>query len=403
MRFIYSLLSYLLLPFAIFKLAKQRKLPRLSERLGFIKPMKADIIWLHCVSVGEFLAARVLIDRLLKTHKMLITTTTRTGSVEVLKHYQHKVEHLYFPFDCPLIVKRYIKKINPKMVLIMETEIWANLIHYLHKNQVPTLLINARLSDKSFKKYQKFSKFTQQILNKFSRILTQNNSSKQRFIKLGTQSDKVHAMGNIKFDFNIKSKTSLACLEKIDKKVVVFASTHEGEEKQILDAYLKIQERFKALLIIVPRHPERFNQVFALIKSPQLKVCKRSDKQINTDCEIMLGDSMGELMNYFKVADVVFMGGSLNDTGGHNMLEPAALSKPILFGESVFNFAEIASDLLAQKGAIQVQNADTLLMEIATLLDDEKQSKTLGDNAHQYFKSKQGSLNNLMRHIELFF
>lgn len=392
------------MPFALLKLAKNHNLSRASERFGLIKPIKDEVIWVHCVSVGEFLAAKVLIDALLKKHKVLVTTTTKTGSDCVIKHYQNKVFHQYFPFDCPLIIKRYLKQIKPKMLLLLETEIWANLINQLHHQNTPILLVNARLSSRSMQKYKNWiPKLTKQTLNKISLIAAQNQNSAQRFEELGANKRQVVITGNIKFDQNFYSNTKQIKMPiSKQKKVLLFASTHEGEEEQILKSFTKIKTTFNALLVIVPRHPQRFNQVFELIKSQQLTACKRSDNQINTNCEVMLGDSMGEMMSYFNAADVVFMGGSLNNTGGHNMLEPAALAKPILFGESVFNFAEISQDLLTQNAAIQVQNADALFTQILNLLNNPQKAKTLGENAHKYLQSKQGTTKKLMQQIALF-
>ncbi|WXU00796.1 MAG: 3-deoxy-D-manno-octulosonic acid transferase [Catillopecten margaritatus gill symbiont] len=402
---LYNLIGYLLLPVMvlrlIFKGANYRK--RMGERLGFIEAITADVIWVHCVSVGEFRAAIVLIDALMlqyPNHKILVTSTTLTGSKAVIRHYKDKVLHLYFLFDVFGIVKRYIKKVNPKICLLLETEIWPNLIHALHKNGVPTLLVNARLSKKSLAKYQKFPKFSKQILNKLSLIATQNQNSAERFKQLGA--DKVKVTGNIKFDQNPSVDSSISQQLKTlvgNRKVVVFASTHKGEEMQIMDAYLK--NPLDALMLIVPRHPERFDEVYKLAEKHNLKITKRSDNIPCNDCTILLGDSMGEMMAYFEIADIVFMGGSLSNTGGHNMLEPAALSKPIVFGPNVFNFSEISTGLIEQNASIQVQNADELLVEISALLANEKQTKTLGKNANQYFKSQQGAVDNLIEGISV--
>jgi 3-deoxy-D-manno-octulosonic-acid transferase len=338
-------------------------------------------------------------------HRILVTTTTPTGSKAVLEHYQSEVLHFYFPFDLPLTVNRYIKQINPAICILLETEIWPNLIHALNKNNIPSLLVNARLSQRSLEKYQKFApNLAEQTLNKLSVIATQNQNSANRFIELGVDTGKVVTTGNIKFDQNPSAdKTVSKKLKTIigKRKVVVFASTHKGEEVQIIDAYLNHKDDINALLVIIPRHPERFNEVYKLAQKHQLNIVKRSSNKSCKDCDLLLGDSMGEMMSYFDVSDVVFMGGSLNNTGGHNMLEPAALSKPILFGPNVFNFAEISSDLLELQGSVQVQNADELLKEITQLLDDNKKAKTLGKNANQYFKSKQGAVNNLIKQVEL--
>jgi len=411
---LYSLIGYLLLPIMVLRLIiKGLKSPayyqRIGERLGFVDKIPVPIIWVHCVSVGEFRAAIVLIDQLIQNypeHRILVTTTTPTGSQAVINHYQSEVLHFYFPFDLPIIVNRYIKKINPKLCILLETEIWPNLVHALNTNNIPALLVNARLSQRSLEKYQKFApNLAKQTLNKFTTVATQNQNSANRFIELGIDTDKVTVAGNIKFDQNPSIDKDLTKKLKTivgKQKIVVFASTHLGEESQIINSYLKFKDDINALLIIIPRHPERFKEVYKLAQKQGISITKRSQNKPCQDCQILLGDSMGEMMNYFDISDVVFMGGSLNNTGGHNMLEPAALAKPILFGPNVFNFAEISSDLLKQQGAIQAQNSDELFEKIVDLLGDEKQRKSMGRNAKKYFKSQQGAVKKLNQLIKLF-
>jgi len=411
---LYSLIGYLLLPIMVLRLIiKGLKSPayyqRIGERLGFVDKIPVPIIWVHCVSVGEFRAAIVLIDQLIQNypeHRILVTTTTPTGSQAVISHYQSEVLHFYFPFDLPIIVNRYIKKINPKLCILLETEIWPNLVHALNTNNIPALLVNARLSQRSLEKYQKFApNLAKQTLNKFTTVATQNQNSANRFIELGIDTDKVTVAGNIKFDQNPSIDKALTKKLKTivgKQKIVVFASTHLGEESQIINSYLKFKDDINALLIIIPRHPERFKEVYKLAQKQGISITKRSQNKPCQDCQILLGDSMGEMMNYFDISDVVFMGGSLNNTGGHNMLEPAALAKPILFGPNVFNFAEISSDLLKQQGAIQAQNSDELFEKIVDLLGDEKQRKSMGRNAKKYFKSQQGAVKKLNQLIKLF-
>ncbi|CAC9978526.1 3-deoxy-D-manno-octulosonic-acid transferase (EC [uncultured Gammaproteobacteria bacterium] len=406
---LYNFIGILLLPVMMLRLLlKGLKTPayrqRIGERLGFIKSITGSVIWVHCVSMGEFRAAIVLIDALIKAypnHKILVTSTTPTGSKAVSEQYQDKVLHTYFPFDISFIVKRYIKKVQPDLCLLLETEIWPNLIHALHKNNTPTLLVNARLSERSLKKYQKFTNLTMHTLNKLSVIAAQNQNSAERFIKLGVDKDKVIIAGNIKFEQNPSTnKNHTKAIKSIigKRKVVVFASTHKGEEEKIINAYLN--RPLDALMLIIPRHPERFDEVYKLAKKHNIKAVKRSSNASSSGYDMLLGDSIGEMMSYFEVADVVFMGGSLVETGGHNMLEPAALSKPILFGPNVFNFTEISTDLLTQQGSIQVQNADALMQEITQLLEDDKKSNNLSKNANQYFKSQQGALSALIKQIK---
>ncbi|CAC9950348.1 3-deoxy-D-manno-octulosonic acid transferase (EC 2.4.99.12)(EC 2.4.99.13) [uncultured Gammaproteobacteria bacterium] len=403
-RTLYSLVGYLLLPLLIIRLlVKSIKTPnyrkRLSERLGFISKIPVPIIWIHCVSVGEFRASITLIDTLIKqhpNHRILVTSTTPTGSSAIKQYYDNQVLHLYFPFDLGFIVKRYINQIQPEICILMETEIWPNLIHALKKNNIPSILINARMSEPSLGKYQKFaSTLVSETLNNLSLIATQNQNSADRFIQLGALKDKVTNAGNIKFDLNLSpDKVSIDQLKKIigQRQVITFASTHQDEEDQIITSYLKYQDQINALLLIIPRHPERFDEVSNLAQNSNLSIVRRSSNKSAKEVNILLGDSMGEMMSYLEISDVVFMGGSLNNTGGHNMLEPAALSKPIIFGPNVFNFSEISADLLKNKASIQVQNSDDLFEQITTLLDDFKQLKALGKNAKTYFDSQQGAV-----------
>jgi 3-deoxy-D-manno-octulosonic-acid transferase len=332
-----------------------------------------------------------------------VSTSTSSGSKALLDHYDDEILHSYFPFDLGLIINRYIQRINPVICILLETEIWPNLIHTLKQKNIPTLLINARLSERSLERYQKFApKLVRDTLNNLSLIATQNKNSKERFIRLGAFQDKVINIGNIKFDQNpLADKDISLALGKIlaGRKVVTFASTHPDEEQKIINSYSNIQDQIDALLVIIPRHPERFNEVYKIAEKANLNIMRRSSNKAAKKAQILLGDSMGEMMSYFELSDVVFMGGSLNNTGGHNMLEPAALSKPIIFGPNVFNFSEISSDLLKQKASIQVQNSDELFTQIIQLLGNEKQQKILSKNANKYFKSNQGAVDKLIKLI----
>ena len=411
-RTLYSLVGYLLLPLLIIRLfAKSVKAPayrkRILERLGFVQKINTPVIWIHCVSVGEFRASITLIDTLIKQHpqhKILVTTTTPTGSSALKQHYKNQVLHYYFPFDLSLIVKRYIKRINPDLCILMETEIWPNLIHALKQRNIPSILINARLSRRSLEKYQKFApKLISKTLNQLTLIATQNQNSATRFIQLGVVENKVINTGNIKFDLNPTANSATTeTLKQIigPRKVITFASTHAGEEAEIIKHYLKVKEQIDALLVIIPRHPERFNEVEKLAKNADLTVARRSNATPNNTAQILLGDSMGEMLSYFAISDIVFMGGSLNQTGGHNMLEPAAHSKAIIFGPNVFNFAEISADLLNNQASIQVQNAQALFTQIISLLGNSQQLEVLGKNAKQYFDSQKGAVKKIAKLIK---
>ena len=410
-RFIYTLLLYLSLPIAILKLiAKERKSSfwkaKLKNQLGFVTKTSGKVIWVHCVSVGEFNAARPLIDQLFDNfpnHKLTITTTTITGAEAVKNHYQDKVIHYFFPFDLPFIVDLFVNKINPVACILLETEIWPNLINNLNKKAIPVMLINARLSEISLNKYQKFSsKLVQKTINELTFIGSQNNSSRERFLSLGASPDKVVTVGNLKFDSNeVIDPISLEEMSEIVRKrwVVVFASTRDGEEKQIIQSYLALKNKFDALLIIIPRHPERFDEVFNMVIKSGLKVRRRSENLQSVEKDVLIGDSMGEMMTYYKCCDIAFIGGSLSNTGGQNMLEPASLSKPIIFGPSVHNFEEIAKTLLENDSAIQVRDADELMQTISELLLDISRRNKLGSNAKTIFEKNRGAVDRLMKLI----
>ena len=411
-RFIYTLLLYLSLPIAILKLiAKERKSPfrkaKLKNQLGFVTKTSGKVIWVHCVSVGEFNAARPLIDQILDIypeHKLAITTTTITGAEAVRNHYQERVIHYFFPFDLPFIVGSFVNKINPVACILLETEIWPNLINNLNKKAIPVMLINARLSERSLNKYQKFSsKLVQKTINQLTLIGSQNDPSSERFLSLGALPDKVVTVGNLKFDSNEKDNpnTTQSLQQMIgQRRVVVFASTREGEEEKIIQSYISLKDKFDALLIIVPRHPQRFDEVFNLIVDSGLKVKRRSDGLgCDESIQVLLGDSMGELLSYYSVCDIAFIGGSLIDTGGQNMLEAAAASKPILFGPSVFNFEKIAQLFLEKDAAIQVGDADDLMKTISDLLLDDTKRQKLGENAKNSFEKNRGAVDRLLKLI----
>ena len=411
-RFIYTLLLYLSLPIAILKLiAKERKSPfrnaKLKNQLGFVTKTSSKVIWVHCVSVGEFNAARSLIDQLLDIypeHRLAITTTTITGAEAVRKHYQDRVIHYFFPFDLPFIVGPFIKKINPVACILLETEIWPNLINNLNKKAIPVVLVNARLSERSFSKYQRFSSnLVQKTLNQLTLIASQNEHSSERFLSLGVSPNKVVTVGNLKFDSNEKDNpnTTQSLQQMIgQRRVVVFASTREGEEKKIIKSYVNTKDKFDALMIIIPRHPQRFDEVYNLIVDSGLDVKRRSDGlRCDENTQVLLGDSMGELLSYYSVCDIAFIGGSLIDTGGQNMLEAAAASKPILFGPSVFNFEQIAQLLLEKDAAIQVDDANDLMKTISSLLLDDPKRQKLGENAKNLLEKHRGAIDRLMKLI----
>jgi 3-deoxy-D-manno-octulosonic-acid transferase len=404
-RFIYTFLITLSLPFALLRiLLKDTKssswIRKLKNQLGYVPKTSGKVIWFHCVSVGEFNAAKPLIDMIFlkfPLHQIVITTTTITGSEAVENHYKSRVIHCFFPFDVPFIVSLFLKKIKPLACILLETEIWPNLITKLKHQNIPIMLVNARLSDRSFKKYNKFSpKLVNSTLNSLSIICSQNESSLKRFISLGASKKNITITGSLKFDSNEpKNLETIQVLKKItgDRKIVAFASTREGEELQIIKNYLAFKNKFNALLLIIPRHPERFNEVFNMAIENGLNVKRRSlVDHCEKDTDILIGDSMGEMMSYFSICDIAFIGGSLSNNGGQNMLEAASLSKPIIFGPSVFNFEEISKKLLDDGSAIQVSSAEELMKTICELLLDNEKRKLIGQSAKTTFENNRGAV-----------
>jgi len=411
-RFIYTFLITLSLPFALLRiLLKDTKssswVRKLKNQLGYVPKTSGKVIWFHCVSVGEFNAAKPLIDKIFlkfPLHQIVITTTTITGSEAVENHYKSRVIHCFFPFDVPFIVSLFLKKIKPLACILLETEIWPNLITKLKHQNIPIMLVNARLSDRSFKKYNKFApKLVNSTLNSLSIICSQNESSLKRFISLGASKKNITITGSLKFDSNEpKNLETIQVLKKItgDRKIVAFASTREGEELQIIKNYLAFKNKFNALLLIIPRHPERFNEVFNMAIENGLNVKRRSlVDHCEKDTDILIGDSMGEMMSYFSICDIAFIGGSLSNNGGQNMLEAASLSKPIIFGPSVFNFEEISKKLLDDGSAIQVSSAEELMKTICELLLDNEKRKLIGQSAKTTFENNRGALAKVFKAI----
>ena len=410
-RTLYSLLLWLRIPFEVFKLYKLEKntdawKANFAQRIGIVKDTPKGLVWFHCSSLGELNTASALIWELLKDHKLLVTTTTATGAEAVKQAFADNVVHCYFPFDCRSFVKRFLANTKPKVCILMETEIWPNLVHELAKQKTPIILINARLSGRSVSRYLKFApKLIRTTLSHYTLIATQDQIAHERFLSIGAPKKSLYLAGNIKY--SIGQTPSINAIHEIKSVInnrtsVVFASTHPKEELEIITSFIKYQDQLNGLIIIVPRKPERFDEVYARIKEAGITVTRRSYKQPCFDeTQILLGDSMGELSVYLEESSVAFIGGSLDNTGGHNMLEAAEHSKPIIFGPNVDNFAEISQSLLNDNAAIQIQNADELFEKIIDLLGDEERRNQLGENAYTNLKKYRGTVGKLLELLKL--
>lgn len=407
-RILYTLLLYLFVPLVILRLIwRGLKAPaylhRWNERFGIL-PFRIDrgSIWVHAVSVGEAQAALPLINALIEKYPelpVIVTTTTPTGSNQVQNSLTGKVYHCYMPYDLPGSVKRFLARAMPRVAIIMETELWPNLYSLCVSREIPIIVANARISERSAKKYLRFSTLTAQTVNHASRLIMQGNEDARRMVNLGANQDRVSVSGNIKFDLQLpeslhEQAASLRRSWGQQRAVWIAASTHEGEDEQILAAFSTVKERVSnALLILVPRHPERFGEVSDLCCQSGFKVIRRSDQVDCDECvDVFVGDTMGELRLFYAAADVAFVGGSLVPVGGHNVLEPAALKKPVVFGPHMFNFAEIARMLLNADAAQQIENSHELASAITALLVDVELRAQLGEKAGQIVDSNRGAL-----------
>ncbi|MCF7981064.1 MAG: lipid IV(A) 3-deoxy-D-manno-octulosonic acid transferase [Pseudomonadales bacterium] len=417
-RCLYTLLYYLLLPFIFLRLLlRARKAPnyakRWAERLGYFPPPAAvDGLWLHSVSVGETIAAAPLIKQIQKTYPQLpivITTMTPTGSDRVRALFGHSVFHVYVPYDTPGAVKRFLKKVRPRLVLIMETELWPNLIHYCHRQGVRQIVMNARLSERSARGYRRFPVLMQDMLAKLDLVAAQTEGDAERLYSLGLDKDKLKVTGSLKFDINIP-ETILQQAQALrsdwgrSRSIWIAASTHAGEDEQVLRAFqwlLKI--RPDLLLVLVPRHPERFNQVATLCQSQGLQLVRRSaNEAVEPDTQVMLGDSMGELLLFYAASDVAFVGGTLVATGGHNFLEPVALGIPVICGPHRFNFSQVSEMLLAAGAMQEVTDTVELGEAVAAILEEPKISQRMLSAGLAVIEANRGAQQRLFELIRVY-
>ncbi|MGZ4958776.1 MAG: lipid IV(A) 3-deoxy-D-manno-octulosonic acid transferase [Methylomonas sp.] len=406
-RKLYTLIFSAILPLVLLRLYwRGVKAPqyrqRWQERLGYYAcESRGDVIWFHAVSVGEAEAAFPLIKLMQSLHPeipFLVTTTTPTGSARVQSVLGSSVEHVYLPYDLPGIVDRFLAHFRPKIAVIMEKEIWPNLFAACADNQIPLYVINARLSARSAMAYLKIPSLVKTALAKISLIATQTGDDKQHFIDIGADPARVQVLGNIKFDVAIDESTVAAgqALKNAlfqGRFVWIIASTHQGEEAVFLRLYAVLKAKIpQLLLLIVPRHPERFLAVRKLAEEQGLGVVMRSEhRSVGTDSDVYLADSMGELKMLYASADAAFVGGSLVPVGGHNVLEPAAVGLPVLFGPQMFNFQEIARQMLEVGAALQCKDETAIAEALLRLYENADFRDGLIRRAKVFVEQNQGA------------
>lgn len=385
----------------------------LTQRFGSLAPpLNTNVIWFHAVSVGETNAAQPLIEHYLKQGKnVLVTNTTKTGQARVkslfVEKYPSSFQAVFLPIDTQSQIEKFLSQYQPKILLLMETELWPNLLAMTAKKGIPQLLLNARLSEKSARGYAKFKRLTQPMLEQLSWIATQDEATYKRFASLGKKTDAMSIVGNIKFDIQ-PPEQALKQAEALyqdwqlhHRKIIVLASTHADEEKNILNAFIPYFKQDPQLLcVVVPRHPERFDEVYQVIKDLGLNVQRRSSQQsVEKNTQVYLADSMGELWLWYALSQVTYVGGSLNEPGGgHNILEPIAMNVATILGKNYFNFQTLVDEFVENKGVQVVQSVEEAAKLLYTLLNDEQQQQAMIDQANKIFHKNQGSV---ARHIKL--
>ena len=413
-RISYSLLIYLaMLPTLLLllwrSLKDKRYRWRMHERFA-LQPVPEQAMGglvIHAVSVGEIVAATPLIKALQQQYPDLpltITCTTPTGSERIRKSFADTVYHCYLPFDTPCAVERWLNKLQPQAVVILETELWPNLLQRCRKALIPTIVVNARLSARSARGYRRYYFFSQLALKNISLLLAQNTTTARRFAALGCAAQ-TKVSGNLKFDMVIpETVTAISSAYRMQfagRKVWVAGSTHDGEDEQLIAAYKQLKPQFpELLLVLVPRHPERFDVVAKLVQNHALSLRRRSqNEQVSADTEVFLADSMGELLAWYCLADIVFVGGSLIERGGHNPLEAMLFGKPIQSGPHIFNFAQ-AFQWLEKAGAINwVQNVSDLVTNTAHLLAQPDLANKQGQQALVLYQQHGGAALRMCQYI----
>lgn len=412
-RFFYTLLLYLLAPLVMLRLWRRGRKEagyreHIGERFGhFDGPSLEGCIWVHAVSVGETRAAQPIIEQLLARYPnraLLLTNMTPTGRETGRQLYGDRVVQCYLPYDFPGAVRRFLDHHRPALGLVMETEVWFNLIHACAERGVPLHLVNARLSDKSYRGYARLGPVVARGLNELRLIAAQSASDADRFRALGARD--VRVTGNVKFDISPESSLIESGRQWRDRlgshrPVFLAASTRDGEEPLLLDVLARIAVP-NLLTIIVPRHPQRFDEVARMLDERGIRYRRRSSGLMpDADCAVWLGDSMGEMTAYYAVCDVAFVGGSLRPFGAHNLVEPCALGKPVVIGPSVFNFQEAVELGVAAGAVVQVRDAIVLAAEVQALLMDSTRAAQMGTAGAAFARAHRGAVDRLIELLDL--
>ncbi|MBA1287622.1 lipid IV(A) 3-deoxy-D-manno-octulosonic acid transferase [Pseudomonas japonica] len=417
-RTLYTALFHLGLPLIAVRLWwRARRAPAYAKRIGErfahgLPPMAKGGLWVHAVSVGESIAAAPLVRALLERYPDLpltLTCMTPTGSERILALFEGnpRVQHCYLPYDLPWAMGRFLDHVQPRLGIVMETELWPNLVNQCARRGIPVALANGRLSARSARGYARFAGLTAPMLQQMSLLAVQTETEAQRFRDLGARPEAVTVTGSIKFDLHPapdlpeRAQALRAQWQALDRPVWIAASTHQGEDEIILAAHRELlRTHSDALLVLVPRHPERFAQVGTLVEQAGMSVARRATNEaVGPGIQVLLGDTMGELLLLYGTADIAFVGGSLVPNGGHNLLEPAALTKPVLSGPHLFNFQDIAERLTEAKALQVVDDASGLADAVRNLIELPQAARRMGEAGLAVMRANQGALERLLRAV----
>lgn len=417
-RTLYSLILHLALPIIFLRLLwRAWRAPAYGQRIGErfavgLPAFRQGGIWIHAVSLGESIAAAPLIRELLEHHPALpitVTCMTPTGSERIQALFGARIQHCYLPYDLPWACARFLDRLQPKLAVIMETELWPNHIHACHQRGIPVALANARLSERSARGYARFARLTAPMLAELDLIAVQTEVEAERFRQLGARPGCVEVTGSIKFDLSVAAELPKRAAElrtawgAQERPVWIAASTHAGEDEVMLAAHRRLlDERPNALLILVPRHPERFTQVFELCQREGFACVRRSTGEaVGEAVQVLVGDTLGELLFLYALADLALVGGSLVANGGHNLLEPAALGKPLLAGPHLFNFLEIAAQLREAGDLLEVADAGQLHAALSLLFADPAEAQRRAEAGLGVLRANQGALARLLSGLQV--
>ncbi len=409
----YTVLITVMLPFLLLKMGirilfdrqgvrKSGPRRRFFERFGWVPAeVKRGGVVFHVVSVGETIAAMDLIGQFLKAHPglpVVVTCTTPTASNLIQERLQPQVTHCYLPFDHPIFIATFLRRLRPKAIYIMETELWPNLSAACHRKNISLVLLNARLSQKSYKGYRKFKAVVRPMLQTFDAVSCQTARDAEYFLRLGLPSDRCQTNGNLKCDLTVDEQVftraqTITQTHFGERPVWIAASTHPGEDAPILQAHVALlQNHADLVLVLVPRHPQRADAISDLISKAKLSVVRRTEERAMAAHEqVFMLDTIGELLDFYAASQVCFVGGSLIKHGGHNPLEPAALSKPIISGPHVHNFTKIYEDLCEERGAVLVSDANALAEQVGQWLKQTTLAESFANNARAYLEKHRGA------------